>query len=100
MSAGLRSRFVIAYVLIGAVAFGVVLLTLSWATSPRSGSRSVPPRPVVVGCSSASCAGIGDTLTVGVAGRVVAVQEPQPGVRCVTVVGKTGQATTCARAPG
>ena len=77
-------RFGLAYLTLGCLGVFAVAVFAA-VVSGRVAFPKPAPTKLEKRCADARCAQVGDELTVSVTGRVVSVDESQPGARCVMV---------------
>lgn len=88
-----RVRFGFAYLVVGVCGFSAVVGAA--AVIKSGGDRPVHHAKKSAGCSSVTCAQVGDTVTYTLHGRVASVSEPQPGVICVQTASSTQGGQVC-----
>lgn len=93
----LRERFLLAYVIVGLVAFLAVVGTAAALRGQLPNPRFSHSDPAPA-CMAVSCARLGDEVTYVLHGKVTAVQVPQPGVICVQVASAKSGGDYCALA--
>lgn len=84
-----------AFSLLGVLAFACLIGT---AVGLRGQLPAPPSKPHVAipSCSRVGCVQLGDTVNYQLSGRVISVDDSQPGVRCVQVAAKTHGGNYCA----
>lgn len=96
LSLGVRLRIVSMYVLVGVLGFGVVV---AFAAGLKDGTAHPHHTQVHHSrlCVTVGCAKPGDDVTYTIHGRVIAIDDSQPGARCVQVASRDTAGAYCAR---